>query len=408
MDSEEEGLVGLGYGDEEGMEGLEEEGQDQEVPEAPSPPEEESREDEVFQTRLEHQIDGEMMNRLGGEEDIEDSPEEGDQGTERISEPTPTNPEEDSPVTEDSEDVAGSPSNMVPEVTQSELESEADTVPETDNGPEEEIEVPVMDVDKDNNEDVALTDKSACETSPEDTATTESHSDETAAQENCENLLESEKKDTKKDEVEMVDSNNSEKLCEVKTPAVVETKQEAIKKHPGVFEMSEDTTKETDDEAKEILDSLPVLERLRGVSRAGSVRDTIRNKALYFHVQIRDDASQSTARSEAGDAASDSCSAAPPARGLRRKEAKKPTKKGTASSVKTKNGGVGKTTRSTRGKGRRSLAKHKPVKAPNTQPTVVTSNKIYFEVNHFSTIRPSPTTPTGPVPASGGHCVGHR
>merc|ERR1712130_241299 len=135
----------------------------------------------------------------------------------------------------------------------------------------------------------------------------------------------------------------------------------------------------TDEKSKDILDSLPLLERLRGVSRAGSVRD---------------DASMSGAHSEGGDAASDSCSApattASTSRKLRRKEAKKvPAKKGTrgkekeAAALRETKGSKGKVTRSARGKGRRSLAKKKPVKAAEEQPTIVTARKVYFEGNYF-------------------------
>ena len=50
---------------------------------------------------------------------------------------------------------------------------------------------------------------------------------------------------------------------------------------------------------------------------------------------------------------------------------------------KGRNGGVGKVTRSTRGKGRRNLAKKKPVKAAaeTMRPTVTTSTRIYFQVD---------------------------
>ena len=78
-------------------------------------------------------------------------------------------------------------------------------------------------------------------------------------------------------------------------------------------------------------------------------------------------------------------------RKLRRKEAKKapPTKKSgrgkeKESTKETKGrAGSGKVTRSARGKGRRSLAKKKPVKAAEEQPTVVTAKKVYFEGNYF-------------------------
>ena len=78
-------------------------------------------------------------------------------------------------------------------------------------------------------------------------------------------------------------------------------------------------------------------------------------------------------------------------RKLRRKEAKKapPTKKSgrgkeKESTKETKGrAGSGKVTRSARGKGRRSLAKKKPVKAAEEQPSVVTAKKVYFEGNYF-------------------------
>ena len=98
------------------------------------------------------------------------------------------------------------------------------------------------------------------------------------------------------------------------------------------------------------------------------------------------EAGEALLQSEGGDGASDSCSAVPSTRNLRRKkEAKKETKKtaavkkGTVKEVRGRNGGGGKMTRSARGKGRRSLAKKKPVKAADTAPTVVTSDKVYFE-----------------------------
>ena len=76
-------------------------------------------------------------------------------------------------------------------------------------------------------------------------------------------------------------------------------------------------------------------------------------------------------------------------RKLRRKETKKapPTKKRGKEKESTKEtkgrAGSGKVTRSARGKGRRSLAKKKPVKAAEEQPTVVTAKKVYFEGNYF-------------------------
>ena len=186
--------------------------------------------------------------------------------------------------------------------------------------------------------------------------------------------------------------SENDKMVENKVMDKIEISPESQKcvreEHPGVFEMSEaevgekSEEKEANDEkSKDILDSLPLLERLRGVSRAGS---------------IRDDASVSGAHSEnGGDAASDSCSAATAnanstSRKLRRKETKKaPAKKGGRG--KDKDGGAlretkgrgGKVTRSARGKGRRSLAKKKPVKAAEEQPTTVTAGKVYFEGNYF-------------------------
>jgi len=144
-------------------------------------------------------------------------------------------------------------------------------------------------------------------------------------------------------------------------------------KHPGVF-MTSDTppqivdlpklrfNKKSDTELnKAILDSLPVIEKLRALSRAGSVKD---------------DASMSGAQSEVGDNMSDKDSVASGmvTRNLRRKDGRKPPAKATTKAKKT-----GLTTRSSKGKGRRNIFKKKPVKSLTATATPVTSDKVYFK-----------------------------
>jgi len=149
-------------------------------------------------------------------------------------------------------------------------------------------------------------------------------------------------------------------------------------KHPGVFVTSDtppqiidlpklrSSYKKSETELnKAILDSLPVIEKLRALSRAGSVKD---------------DTSMSGAQSEGGDNMSDKDSVASGmvTRNLRKKETKKPQIK---TNSKSKRGGL--STRSSKGKGRRNMFKKKPVKSIATVPTPVTSERIYYKGQYF-------------------------
>jgi len=148
-------------------------------------------------------------------------------------------------------------------------------------------------------------------------------------------------------------------------------------KHPGVFATSDTPpqildlpklrSKKSETELnKAILDSLPVIEKLRAVSRTGS---------------IKDDASVSGgAHSEAGDNMSDKDSVASGmvTRNLRRKETRKPIAKAAPRSKKT-----GLNTRSSKGKGRRNIFKKKPVKSLTATATPVTADKVYFKGQYF-------------------------
>jgi len=148
-------------------------------------------------------------------------------------------------------------------------------------------------------------------------------------------------------------------------------------KHPGVFIGSETPpqiidlpklrSKKSETELnKAILDSLPVIEKLRAISRTGSVKD---------------DASVSGgAQSEAGDNMSDKDSVASGmvTRNLRRKESRKPPAKSTSKSKKS-----GLNTRSSKGKGRRNIFKKKPVKSLTATATPVTADKVYFKGQYF-------------------------
>lgn len=148
-------------------------------------------------------------------------------------------------------------------------------------------------------------------------------------------------------------------------------------KHPGVF-IGSDTppqivdhpklrSKKSETELnKAILDSLPVLEKLRAISRTGS---------------IKDDASVSGgAQSEAGDNMSDKDSVASGmvTRNLRRKESRKPPAKSASKSKKS-----GLNTRSSKGKGRRNIFKKKPVKSLTATATPVTADRVYFKGQYF-------------------------
>ena len=144
-------------------------------------------------------------------------------------------------------------------------------------------------------------------------------------------------------------------------------------KHPGVFIGSETPpqildlpklrSKKSETELnKAILDSLPVIEKLRAISRTGSVKD---------------DASVSGAQSEAGDNTSDKDSVASGmvTRNLRRKDSRKPPAKSASKSKKS-----GLNTRSSKGKGRRNIFKKKPVKSLTATATPVTADRVYFKV----------------------------
>lgn len=110
---------------------------------------------------------------------------------------------------------------------------------------------------------------------------------------------------------------------------------------------------------KSILDSLPVIEKLRNLSRCGSVKD---------------DASVS----EVGDV-SDKDSIAS---GLISKRNRKSKSKKSNAKSNGKNKRVN--TRSNKGKGRRTIFKKKPIKSLPASATVTTSERIYHQGQYFN------------------------
>lgn len=187
------------------------------------------------------------------------------------------------------------------------------------------------------------------------------------------------------EEIYLEESNEKKPRKRKKSEAKEKNKKKSKKdpinvteKHPGVFVTSDTPpqivdlpklafgSKKTDIELNiALLDSLPVIEKLRSLSRTGSVKD---------------DASMSGAQSEAGDNTSDKDSVASGmvTRNLRKKEHRKPLPK---IIPKTKKSGLN--TRSNKGKGRRHIFKKKPVKSKTATATPVTSDKVYFKGQYF-------------------------
>ena len=110
---------------------------------------------------------------------------------------------------------------------------------------------------------------------------------------------------------------------------------------------------------KAILDSLPVIEKLRSLSRQGSVKD---------------DCSVSEVGSDR-----DSVSSGVLSRAQRRIKAKK--------SVSKSNGKKKVNTRSSKGKGRRTMMKKKPVKSVSSVavPSFTTSDRVYHDAQFWNT-----------------------
>ena len=106
---------------------------------------------------------------------------------------------------------------------------------------------------------------------------------------------------------------------------------------------------------KAILDSLPVLEKLRSLSRAGSIKDE-------------------GSVSEVGDISDkDSVTSGAISKSNKRnKNGKKSTGKSNGKNKKVN-------TRSSKGKGRRTILKKKPVKSISANATPTTSERVYFK-----------------------------
>ena len=111
---------------------------------------------------------------------------------------------------------------------------------------------------------------------------------------------------------------------------------------------------------KSILDSLPVIEKLRNLSRSGSVKD---------------DGSVS----EVGDV-SDKDSIASGLTSSKRNRKSKSKKSNSKSNGKNKR----VNTRSNKGKGRRTIFKKKPVKSMPASATATTSERIYHQGQYFN------------------------
>jgi len=111
---------------------------------------------------------------------------------------------------------------------------------------------------------------------------------------------------------------------------------------------------------KAILDSLPVLEKLRSLSRAGSIKDEGSVSELG-DISDRD--------SVASGAISKS--------NKRNKNGKKSTGKSNGKNKKVN-------TRSSKGKGRRTILKKKPVKSISANATPTTSERVYFKGQYYS------------------------
>merc|ERR1711892_103484 len=173
--------------------------------------------------------------------------------------------------------------------------------------------------------------------------------------------------------------NPESRLRDSKKTSPKKDSESVNEKHPGVFVTSNTPpqivdlpklrfNKKSDTELnKAILDSLPVIEKLRALSRTGS---------------LKDDASMSGPQSEVGDNMSDKDSVASGmvTRNLRRKDSRKPPAK---TAPKAKKAGL--TTRSGKGRGRRNIFKKKPVKSLTATATAtpVTSEKVYFKGQYF-------------------------
>ena len=110
---------------------------------------------------------------------------------------------------------------------------------------------------------------------------------------------------------------------------------------------------------KAILDSLPVIEKLRSLSRAGSVKD---------------DASVS----EVGDMSDkDSVASGLISRNNKKSKSKKSNSKASGKSKRVN-------TRSNKGKGRRTIFKKKPIKSLPATATATTSERVYHEGQYWN------------------------
>ena len=190
-----------------------------------------------------------------------------------------------------------------------------------------------------------------------------------------ENIFESSEIETTNENESRVDSNK--RKCEeelvISTRSTRSSKCQKLEKNSGVFLPSDpsslpvaeiprlgsritvDNSAALAESNKAILDSLPVLEKLRSLSRTGSVKDE-------------------GSISELGDA-SDKDSVASGAiskRTKKNKNGKKSTGKSNGKSKKVN-------TRSSKGKGRRTIFKKKPVKSLSATATPTTSERVYFK-----------------------------
>jgi len=195
-----------------------------------------------------------------------------------------------------------------------------------------------------------------------------------------ENIFESSEIETTNENESRVDSNK--RKCEeelvISTRSTRSSKCQKLEKNSGVFLPSDpsslpvaeiprlgsritvDNSAALAESNKAILDSLPVLEKLRSLSRTGSVKDE-------------------GSISELGDA-SDKDSVASGAiskRTKKNKNGKKSTGKSNGKSKKVN-------TRSSKGKGRRTIFKKKPVKSLSATATPTTSERVYFKGQYFS------------------------
>ena len=174
-------------------------------------------------------------------------------------------------------------------------------------------------------------------------------------------------------------SDSNKRKCEeelvISSRTTRSSKSQKVEKNSGVFLPSDpslvssteiprlgsriklDNTAALAESNKAILDSLPVLEKLRSLSRTGSVKDE-------------------GSVSEVGDI-SDKDSVASGAiskSSKRNKNGKKSTGKSSGKNKKVN-------TRSSKGKGRRTILKKKPVKSISANATATTSERVYFKGN---------------------------